>query len=305
MSDRFVHLHCHGHHSLLDGFAAPVDYVTRAASFGQPAATITDHGSLAGAYQHWKACTGHDIKPIIGVEAYIAPGHRSDRTPHFWGDSNQRRLDVGGGGRYTHLTIVAQNAHGLGSLYRGMAEGYRSGFYGKARLDRDLLVGLQDVVVLSGCAGSELSTRLRLRQDDAATDYIREMRELFGENFFIEMMNHGIEEDDLSESELNGWLKGVADAHGLGVVATNDCHYATPEDAHGHDAFLCLQTQTTLDNPKRFKLDGGGFYLKSRAEMEELDLPVEALDNTLVVADMVGSYDELFTKKLRMPEVVG
>lgn len=304
MSDRFVHLHNHSHYSLLDGFASPACYAVRAAKFGQPALALTDHGAVGGAYKHWKECTNNNIKPIIGVEAYVSPGEASDRTPIFWGTTEQRRMDVGGGGRYTHLTILARSGRGLRGIYRGMAEAYRRGFYGKARFDRKSLSDLQDVIVLSGCAGSELSTRLRLRQDAAAEAYVREMREIFGDSFFIEMMSHDIEEDDLSESELNGWLKGVADSHGLGVVATNDCHYAAPDDATGHEAFLCIQTQTTLDNPKRFKLDGGGFYLKSRAEMDQLDLPVEALDNTLIVADMVESYDELFTKTLRMPEVV-
>lgn len=294
MKDQFTHLHVHSDHSILDGGSKPGWYANRARELGQPALAITDHGSLSGAFRHWKECRENGIKPIIGCEFYVAPGSRLARDTVS---------GFSGSGKYSHLTVLASSSEGLRNLYRLQAHAHSSGFYGKPRIDFALLEEHREgLIVLSGCAGSHISTYLRQGDDERAVELARRLKDSFGENFFIEIMNHGIKEDDLDEEVLNRDLVALAVALDIQMVGTNDSHYCNPEDHDVQQALLCVSTRDVLSNPKRFRFNGEGFYLKSRAEMDRLGLPQEALDNTVRIAEQVGSYDEVFAHSLRMPK---
>lgn len=296
--DEFVHLHTHSDHSILDGHGKPGAYARRAAELGQPALAITDHGTLAGAHRHWKECNAAGIKPIIGIEAYIAPGGRASRTasPGF-----------SGSGKYGHITLLATGSAGLRNLYRLQADSYANGFYGKPRCDLESLAAHSDgLVVTTGCAGGHLATYLgkgTAEPDfDRAGKFARNLKDIFGENLFIEVMSHGIVEPDLNEPELNKLLVQFARDLSIPLVATNDAHYCSPEDHDVQQALLCVSTRDVLSNPNRFKFNGSGFHLKSSAEMHVVGLPQEALSNTLRIAERVGSYDDVFNHSLRMPK---
>lgn len=301
-TDNFTHLHTHSHYSLLDGAGTPQQYAARAAELGQPALALTDHGSLSGIFAHYKACKEAGIKPIIGCEFYVSPNARTSKEASFWGTPEQRREDISGAGKYTHLTVLARSSRGLRNLYRLQRQSYDDGFYGKPRIDKEALSRwADDLIVLSGCAGSELATRLRLGQLDEARQVVQWYKSIFGDRYFIEVMDHGME----WEVGLNEQLLRLAEDLRVPVVATGDAHYCTDEDTRIHDAYLCLQTRAKLSDEKRFRFDGTGYYLQSRREMDlsaAKSVGRLALDNTLVVADMVGDYDEMFVKKIRMPK---
>ena len=263
---------------MLDGAARLGPLVSRAARLGQRALAITDHGQLHGAYQFYRECKSQGIKPIIGCEFYVAPESTS---------SNERRKIEGysGGGSYSHLTVLATNTEGLRNLFRLNSESYNRGFYYKPRSDLDSLESNKKGLVLaSGCLSSELSVYIQ-RYDEAAIDqYVSRMRDTFGDSFFIEVMEHGFER----EQAVTKRLLEVASRHGVPTLGTNDSHYVGPSDSVLHDAMLCLQTRSSFDDPKRLRFDGSGYYLKAR---RDLQLPKEALDNTLLVAERVEDYD--------------
>lgn len=291
--DNFVHLHVHSHYSLLDGKGKPAEYAERAAALGQPALAITDHGSLSGAYQHWKECNRVGIKPIIGCEFYVAPTSRKDRTPI---------PGFGGSGKHAHLTVIATGSRGLRNLFKLQARAYSEGLYGRPRIDFELLDEHREgLLVLSGCAGSHISHYLRSGQLEQAEELACRLKESFPGRFFIEVMHHDIQAEDLDESLLNDALIELASRQNIPLVATNDAHYCLEEDSVVHEALLCIQTKSTLKSEKRFKFDGHGYHIRSRAEMEELPLPRAALDTTVYIADLVESYDEVFAHSLRMP----
>jgi DNA polymerase-3 subunit alpha len=289
----FVHLHTHSMYSILDGHGKPASYAERAAALCQPALAVTDHGSLGGAYQHWKECNRVGIKPIIGAEFYVAPGSRFDKTP---------AAGFSGSGKYAHITVLASGSIGLRNLFRLQARAHSEGFYGKARIDFDLLEEYREgLVVLSGCAGGHIATYLRNGQFKEAQQLAQRLRSSFGENFFIELMNHDIKEDDLDEEWLNVHLIRLADTLDVPLVATNDAHYCNPEDHDVQQALLCVATRDVLSNPNRFRFNGHGFHLRSHGEMVDTGLPQEAIENTLRIAERVESYDEVFAHTLRMP----
>lgn len=307
MSDEFAHLHVHTDRgSILDGGGSSIKYATRAATLGQRALALTDHGSLSDALAHWRACNEVGITPILGCEFYVAPEAATTKQRVTWGPGESSRVledgdnpSVGGGGAYTHLTVVARDAEGLRNLYRLQAQGHDRGFYRKPRIDLPTLEqNSAGLIVLSGCAGSALSTRLRLGQRDEAERLIDDYRAVFKDSFYIEIMHHGIPFEDA----LNRDLVEMAQRHSVPLVATNDAHYCGPEDASVHSALLCVQTQSTLAKPA-FQFSGSGYHIASRAEMEGKPLPVESLDNTLLVAEMIESYDKVFERKLKFPAV--
>jgi DNA polymerase-3 subunit alpha len=279
----FVHLHVHTEYSMLDG-AARIDELFKAAvEMGMPALATTDHGYIFGAYEFWSKAKKYGIKPIIGLEAYLTPGtHRTDKTRVKFGDGG--RDDVSGSGAYTHMTLLARNTAGMHNLFRMSSLASMEGYYFKPRIDRELLATYgEGLIGTTGCAGGEIQTRLRQGQYREAVEAAAEFRDIFGaENFFCEVMDHGI---DIERRTMKDLLRLSKDL-GLPLLATNDLHYTRAEDAKAHAALLCVQSGSTLMDPNRFKFDADEFYLKSPEQMRHLwrELP-EACDNTLLVAE--------------------
>ncbi len=268
---------------MLDGAARIEQMMATAAEFGMPAIATTDHGYVFGAYEFWAAARKYDVKPIIGVEAYVTPGtHRSDKTRVKWGDGS--RDDVSGGGAYTHMTLLARNNNGLHNLFRLSSLASMQGYYFKPRMDRDLLSTYgAGLIATTGCASGEIQTRLRLGQYDKAVQAASDYRDIFGEqNYFCELMDHDIDVEKRAKRDLLRLAKELK----LPLVATNDLHYTRKEDAQAHAALLCVQSGSTMQDPNRFKFDGDSFYLKTAAEMRHLwrEFP-EACDNTLAIAE--------------------
>jgi DNA polymerase-3 subunit alpha len=286
-TDSFVHLHVHTEYSMLDGAARIGDLFTRAAQMGMPALATTDHGYVFGAYEFWKKAQGTGVKPIIGVEAYVTPGtHRTDKTRVKWGEDHQAGDDVSGSGAYTHMILLARNNTGLHNLFRMDSMASLDQVYAKwPRIDRELLSQYSDGLIgTTGCPSGEIQTRLRLGQYREALQAASDMRDILGaENYFCELMDHGLD----IERRVQKDLLRLARELDLPLVATNDLHYTSPEDAKAHSALLCVQSGSTLMDPNRFKFDADDFYLKSPAEMRHTwrELP-EACDNTLLIAEM-------------------
>lgn len=268
---------------MLDGAAKVGPLIEEAVRQGSPAIAITDHGYMFGAYEFHKTATAAGIKPIIGIEAYITPGtKRGDKTRVKWG--NGQGDDVGGGGAYTHMTLLAENNEGMHNIFKMASLASIEGQYFKPRLDRELLSRYsKGVIATTGCVGGEVQTRLRMGQYREAVAAAAEFRDIFGpENFFAEIMDHGIEVERRTIADLIKLAKEL----GLPLLATNDLHYTHAEDAGAHAALLCVQSASTLDDPKRFKFESNEFYLKSPQQMRALfsDHP-EACDNTLLIAE--------------------
>lgn len=291
--NQFVSLHVHTDYSMLDGAARMEGLVREVVELGQPAVAVTDHGNLGGIYELHRLAKQYGIKPIAGIEVYHAPSSRTHKSPVYWGAPERRKQDVSGGGAYTHLTLLARNEEGLRNLYRMHHLAYTEGFYRKPRVDLDLLEQFSEgVICLSGCMGGAIATHLRLGQKGEAALLADHLRVIFKDRFFIEVMNHGFEE----EEEVQRALIALAEHHDLPMVATNDSHYIKESDAQSQKALLHLQTFGAFTG-----FSGTGYHLRSREEMDVLGLPVEALDNTLAITEMIEDYGDAFTKRVRMP----
>ncbi|PID55258.1 MAG: DNA polymerase III subunit alpha [Micrococcales bacterium] len=244
---------------------------------------ITDHGFIFGAYEFWKKAAKYNVKPVIGLEAYLTPGtHRTDKTRvHFGGGG---RDDVSGGGAYTHFTVLSRNNTGMHNLFRLASRASLEGHYFKPRMDMELLETYADgLIATTGCASGEVQTRLRLGQYDQAKQVASDWCDLVGrENFYVEVMDHGL---DIEKRIMKDLIR-LARELDLPMMASNDLHYTRPEDAKAHAALLCVQSGSTLADPNRFKFDSDEFYLKSPQEMRHLwrEIP-EACDNTLLIAE--------------------
>jgi DNA polymerase-3 subunit alpha len=267
---------------MLDGAARVDELVKEVANQGMPAIAITDHGNVFGAYEFNKKAIAAGVKPIIGIEAYVAPESRFEKKRVKWADGGED--DVSGGGAYTHMTMLAENNVGLSNLFKLSSLASLEGYYYKPRMDRDLLSKYASgIIATTGCPGGEIQTRLRMGAYKEAIKAASDFRDIFGaENFFLEVMDHGID----IETRVKADLLKLGKELGLPLLATNDLHYTHHEDAASHEALLCVQSGSTLADPKRFKFDNNEFYLKSAAEMRELfsDIP-EACDNTLLIAE--------------------
>ncbi|CAB4329886.1 unannotated protein [freshwater metagenome] len=267
---------------MLDGAARVGDLVAEVARQEMPAIAITDHGNVFGAFDFYKQANRAGIKPIIGIEAYVAPESRFDKHKVKWADGGDD--DVSGGGAYTHMTLLAENNEGLGNLFRLSSLASLEGYYYKPRMDRDLLSKYgKGLIATTGCPGGEVQTRLRMGAYKEAIRAASELRDIFGrENFYLEIMDHGIE----IESKVKADLLKLGKELGLPLLATNDLHYTFHADATAHEALLCVQSGSTLADPKRFKFDNHEFYLKTAAQMRELfkEIP-ESCDNTLLIAE--------------------
>ncbi|HKS98166.1 MAG TPA: DNA polymerase III subunit alpha [Rugosimonospora sp.] len=302
MADSFVHLHVHTEFSMLDGIAKVDGLFKEAARLGMPAVAMTDHGNMFGAYAFMQAAKGSDVKPIIGIEAYLAPHDRHHAKPVFWGDPGERSDDVAGGGAYTHMTMMAENSTGLGNLFKLSSLASIEGFYRKPRMDRELITEhAEGIIATTGCPSGEVQTRLRLGQDAEALQAAADYRDIFGaDNYFLELMDHGLD----IETRVRSGLLDIGKKLDLRLLATNDSHYVTQDQAPAHDAMLCIQSGSTLDDANRFKFEGDGYYLKSAADMRRIfdgELR-EACDNTLLIAERIQSYDDAFAYHSRMPE---
>ena len=281
-SDSFVHLHVHTEYSMLDGAARIGDLVNEVARQEMPAIAMTDHGNVFGAFDFYKQATKVGVKPIIGIEAYVAPESRHEKKRVQWASGGED--DVSGGGAYTHMTILAENNQGLANLFRLSSLASLEGYYYKPRMDRELLSRYADgLIATTGCPGGEIQTRLRMGNYREALRAASDYRDIFGAaNFYLEVMDHGIDVENRVKADLLKLGKELK----LPLLATNDLHYVFHDDAPAHEALLCVQSGSTLADPKRFKFDNSEFYVKTAAQMREIfkDIP-EACDNTLLIAE--------------------
>ncbi|AYY12856.1 DNA polymerase III subunit alpha [Actinobacteria bacterium YIM 96077] len=279
----FVHLHVHTEYSMLDGAAKLDDLFTEATRLGMPALATTDHGNVFGAYEFYSKAKSHGIKPIIGTEAYLTPKtSRFDKTRVRWAEGGED--DVSGGGAYTHMTLLAETTAGMHNLFRLSSLASIEGFYFKPRMDRELLEKYAGgIIATTGCPSGEVQTLLRMGKYDDAVASAAEFRDIFGAgNFYVELMDHGLS----IERRIRDDLLRLAKQLELPLLATNDLHYTHKADHQAQEVLLCVQSGSTLADPKRFKFDAEDFYLKSAEEMRSVwsDLP-EACDNTLLVAE--------------------
>ncbi len=290
-NDSFAHLHVHTEYSMLDGAARISELIDEVARQGMPAVAMTDHGNMFGAFEFWKKAREVGVNPIIGMEGYLTPGtHRTDKTRVSFAKGGED--DVSGGGAYTHLTLLAETTEGMHNLFRLASLASIEGYYFKPRMDRELLERYHTgIIATTGCPSGEVQTRLRLGQYEEAREVAASMRDLFGEgNYFVEIMDHGL---SLEKRVLDDLTRLASDL-GLPLLGTNDSHYTHSADATAHEALLCVQSGSTLDDPKRFKFDSQEFYLKSAAQMRALFEPFPgAADNTLLIAERVKvEFDE-------------
>jgi len=287
----FVHLHTHTEYSLLDGASRIGALFEQAREFQMPALAVTDHGSMFGALEFYEAGRATGVKPILGVEAYVAPGSRFDRTP---GESEEK---------YRHLTILARDDAGYRNLLRLVTDAHLEGFYHRPRIDKELLAERSaGLIGLSGCLASEVARLLVGGQDAKAAGVAASYRDLFGEgNFFLEVQDHGLAE----QRTVLPKLVEMSRTTGIPLVPTNDLHYTVRQDAKPHDVLLCIQQQKVQTDTNRLRFDSDQFYMKSAEEMREVfqDLP-EACDNTLRIAEMCElelSYGELHLPRFEPP----
>ncbi|MFQ6101493.1 MAG: DNA polymerase III subunit alpha [Anaerolineae bacterium] len=281
---QFVHLHVHSEYSLLDGLSSCQELAERAAELGMPALALADHGAMYGVIQFYKACNKAGIKPIVGMEAYVAPRGRRDRDASFDRKSH-------------HLLLLAQNDTGYRNLMQLATIAQLEGFYYKPRIDKEVLAEHADgLIVLSGCGSSEVSRLIQNGRLDEVRHAIAWYRDVFPGRYYLELQEHGIPE----MVQVNRQLIGFAREFDLPLVATNDVHYTRREEAPIHDVLLCIQTGKTINEPARLRMDGDSYYLKNAEEMAALfpEVP-QALTNTLRIAEMCDL--ELEFGRYRLP----
>ena len=268
----FVHLHVHTEYSLLDGACRINKMMERVKELGQSAIAITDHGVMYGCIDFYKAAKAAGIKPIIGCEVYVAPRKMSDRVH---GIDNEAY----------HLVLLCENMKGYENLCQIVSQAYTHGFYGKPRADLELLEKYHEgLIALSACLGGGIPQRLLSNDYEDAKRYALELSRIFGEgNFFLELQDHGIEE----QLSVNQGLRRIARETGLPLVITNDAHYLRKEDAEMQDVLLCVQTGKTVDEENRMRMEPfGEYYLKSEEELlKRFPGLQEALDNTAAIAE--------------------
>ncbi|MCQ9344398.1 DNA polymerase III subunit alpha [Corynebacterium phoceense] len=291
----FVHLHNHTEFSMLDGMAK-VDLLSEEVKRqGMPAVGMTDHGNMFGSNAFYQRMTSAGIKPIIGIETYMAPESRFNKKRVHWGTPDQKRDDVAGGGSYLHQTMLAENATGLKNLFRLSSLASYEGQLGKyPRMDAELIAEHADgIIATTGCPSGDVQTRLRLGQFDEALEAAAMWQDIYGkDNYFLELMDHGLDIETRVRSE----LLEIGRKLDLPPLVTNDCHYVLESQAASHEAMLCVQTGKTLMDQDRFKFDGTGYYIKSAAQMREIwdDMVPDGCDNTLWIAERVQDYSELW-----------
>ncbi len=280
----FAHLHLHTEYSLLDGACRIKELIAAVKELKQDAVAITDHGVMYGAIEFYKEAKNQGIKPIIGCEVYVAPRGMGDRTH-------------GVDSEYSHLVLLCENMTGYQNLIELVSRSWIDGFYGKPRIDRQLLREHTDgLIALSACLAGEIPRFLQNSDYQSALARALEYRDMFGgENFYLELQNHGIDEQQI----VNAGLIRLHNETGIPLVVTNDCHYIKKSDARIHEVLLCIQTKSTLDQPDAFRFPTNEFYLKSEEEMRALfpEWP-EAVDNTVSIAERCNVEFEFGHTKL-------
>ncbi len=290
MTRNFVHHHVHSEYSMLDGAARLRPLVQEAVRLGMPALAITDHGALYGLIDFYETCNQEGIKPILGCELYLA---RGSMTSKLAGDDNPKTIQ--------HMTVLARNEAGYRNLLKLATEASLTGYYYKPRVDMDLLAQHSEGLIgTTGCLNGQVPKLILEERVAEAREAVGRWQEIFGrDNFYIELQNHGIGDQDVVNTHLVEFSKSL----GVPLLATNDLHYTRREDAEAHDVLLCIQTGATVDEPGRLRFDNDAFYLKSREEMEAaLGHYPEALDRTLAVAEMCDV--KLAFGELKLPDFV-
>ncbi|MGA9836511.1 MAG: DNA polymerase III subunit alpha [Gemmatimonadaceae bacterium] len=279
----FVHLHCHSEYSLLDGANRIGDLIRRAQEFEQPALAITDHGNLHAAWDFQEKAKKAGVKPIIGMEAYVAPGDR------------RARARGPNGKAYYHLVLLARDLVGYKNLCKLSSLAYTEGFYSRPRVDRELLARYHEgIIVSSACLAGEIATHLQANDLDAARETAHWYANLFRDRYYLEVQAH----DSEGQAQLNERVFALAREVGLPVVATNDAHFLTAADHDAHDVLLCIGLGKDRESRDRMRYDKG-LYFKSAPEIaERFPGRADVLANTLAIADQV---DVAFTKKYHVP----
>jgi DNA-directed DNA polymerase III PolC len=284
LASSFAHLHTHTEFSMLDGAARVADVVAAAAADGHPALGITDHGNMYGVLDFYAECRKVGITPVVGTEAYMAAESRHERP------RRRGRLDDGGGDSdggeklYYHLTLLAENNVGYRNLLKLSSRAYLEGYFYKPRVDWELLSELHGgIIATTGCLGGVVLQSLLRGDVEGATAKAARLQDIFGrDSLFVELQDHGLAEQRRTNPE----LIEIARRLGAPLLATNDSHYTCQDDAVAHDALLCVQTGSTIDDPNRFKFHGDQHYLKTAVEMRALFAEVpDACDNTLWIAE--------------------
>lgn len=288
VDQNFVHLHLHTEYSLLDGFAVIDRAVAYAAQLGMPALAITDHGTMFGVIDFYRACKAKGIKPLIGVESYLARRSRFDRDPKI--DSKPY-----------HMLLLAQNQRGYKNLLKLTSAAQLEGYYYRPRIDRELMAQYASgLIATSGCLAAEIPRMVEDGRDEEARQLIGWYQDVFGkDNFFLELQAHDIPQLD----RLNRWLVENSKYANVPLVATNDVHYVSPDDYEYHDTLLCIQTGNVKKEEDRLRMSGGNsYYMRTQAEMWRLfgDIAPAALSNTLLIAEMCEDV-ELDTKEYHLP----
>ncbi|MDD3374789.1 MAG: DNA polymerase III subunit alpha [Candidatus Omnitrophica bacterium] len=285
----FVHLHVHTQYSLLDGACRVKDLVQKAAEYRMPALGIADHGNMFGAITFYQTAVRLGVKPIIGCECYVAPASRFDKTP-----STGRR-------GMSHLVLFAKDEEGYRHLMKLVSSAYLDGFYYKPRIDKEILSQYsKGLLATSACLKGEVAQALRHEGFNEALKVADELHQILGEgNFYLELMENGIPE----QKKVNEGLLKVSKELNIPVVATNDVHYLERSQASAHEALLCVQTQTTLDDPNRMRMSTDEFYFKSPEEMKKaFSYAPQAISNTLEIAEKCNL--ELTFDKIHLPRFV-
>ncbi|MEJ2206259.1 MAG: DNA polymerase III subunit alpha, partial [Gemmatimonadota bacterium] len=280
----FVHLHTHSEYSLLDGANRISDLVRRAREFEMPALALTDHGCMFGAWSFYNAATREGVKPIVGMEAYVAPGHRRERSRSGQGER-----------AYYHLVLLARDLQGYRNLVKLSSIGYTEGFYHRPRVDREVLARYHEgIIVTSACMAGEVARHLQADDWEGAREAAEWHANLFDDRYYLEVQAH----DTPGQAQLNAKVFKLADELGLPVVATNDAHFLQREDHEAHDVLLCIGLGKDRSDPSRMRYDEG-LYFKSAPEIaERFPAHGEVLENTLRVADEVNL---VFEKTYHLP----
>lgn len=280
--DSFVHLHLHTQYSLLDGALRLDDLFAAAKEQGVPAIAMTDHGNMFGAIDFYTKAINNGIKPILGSEVYFTPGSRFDRRA----PKNSKVLDsqdeVEGRHQIHHLVLLCKNLTGYQNLCKLLSKAYLEGFYYKPRIDIELLKEHSEgLIATTACLKGEVAFNFFTGQDDKAAQAISRLKDVFQDDFYLEIQRHGLEEEAVYDKIID-----YARENNIKLVATNDCHYLTKTDAAAQEVLLCVQTGKTFADEKRMRLTTDEFYFKSPEEMRESfkDIP-EACDHTLEIAD--------------------
>jgi DNA polymerase-3 subunit alpha len=289
----FVHLHVHTHYSLLDGANRIDELIASVKDMAMPAVAITDHGNMFGAIEFYKTAKAAGVKPIMGMEAYIAPGDRRHKEPV-----------KGNGETNYHLLLLAMNLTGYKNLLKLASIGYLEGFYYKPRIDRETLAAHSEgLICTSTCLGAEIPQALVHHDRAAAEDIADWYLKTFGpERFYIELQDHGIEDQRM----INPELVEIAQRKGVGLIVTNDVHYLRHEDVEAHDVLCCISTRALLSDTDRFKFPTDQFFLKTPEQMAGLfpKYP-EAMANTLSIAERCNvefDFKKRYTPVYRPPD---